>query len=92
MRIPIDECLPQQLKGWLAGIHDAVTVHEMGWASVENGKLLRAANEAGFDVFVTADKNMYCQQNFDGLRISEVVIQSNRKLLVQNNDSHPGRW
>lgn len=85
MRILIDECLPKQLKVWLAGKHDAVTVQEMGWANVKNGKLLRAANEAAFDVFVTADKNMYYQQNFDGLRISAIAIPSNRKLLVQKS-------
>ncbi len=83
MRVLIDECLPRQLKGLLAGDHDAVTVQEMGWANVKNGKLLRAANDAGFDVFVTADKNMYYQQNFDGLNVSAVVVPSNRKLLVQ---------
>ena len=85
MRILIDECLPRQLKNWLAGVHDAVTVQEMGWANVKNGKLLRAANDAGFDVFVTADENMYYQQNFNGLRISAVVVPSNRKLLVQKS-------
>ena len=77
MRILIDECLPKQLKAWLAGKHDAVTVQEMGWANVKNGNLLRLADESAFDVFVTADKNMYYQQNFAGLRISAVVIPSN---------------
>ena len=85
MRILIDECLPKQLEEWLAGNHDAVTIQEMGWANVKNGKLLRAANESGFDVFVTADKNMYYQQNFAGLQISAVVIPTNRKLLVQKS-------
>lgn len=85
MRILIDECLPKQLKAWLAGAHEAVTLVEAGWVSVKNGKLLRLANDAGFDVFVTADKNMYYQQNFAGLRISAVVIPSNRKLLVQRS-------
>ena len=87
MRVLIDECLPKQLKGWLAGKHDAATVMEMGWTNVKNGVLLRAANEAGFAVFVTADKNMYYQQNFAGLTISTVVIPSNRKLLVQGSVS-----
>lgn len=82
MRILIDECLPRQLKGWL-GTFEAVTVQEQGWANLKNGKLLRAANDAGFDVFVTADKHMYYQQNFDGLLISSVVVPSNRKLQVQ---------
>ena len=85
MRVLIDECLPKQLKGWLAGKHEAVTVQEMGWANVKNGKLLSLANGAGFELFVTADKNMYYQQNFAGLHISAVVIPSNRKLLVQKS-------
>lgn len=50
MRVLIDECLPRQLKGWLARYFDTSTVQEMGWANVKNGKLLLAANENGFDV------------------------------------------
>lgn len=85
MRLLIDECLPKQLKGWLSGKHDASTVYEMGWDGVKNGKLLRLADAAGFDVFVTADKNMHYQQNFDGLTISAVVIPSNFKPFVQKS-------
>jgi len=85
MRVLIDECLPRQLKGWLASNHDSQTVHEVGWDNVKSGKLLRLANDAGFDVFVTADKNMYYQQSFAGLRICALVIPSNRKLLVQKS-------
>jgi len=85
MRVLIDECLPRQLKGWLVSNHDSQTVHEVGWGNVKNGRLLRLANDAGFDVFVTADKNMYYQQSFTGLRICALVIPSNRKLLVQKS-------
>lgn len=85
MRILIDTCLPKQLKGWIAGGHDAVTAQEMGWANVRNDKLLHPANEAGFDVSVTADKDIYYQQNLTGLQISAVVIPGNRKLLVQRS-------
>jgi uncharacterized protein (DUF433 family) len=35
-----------------------------------NGDLLSAAEEAGFDVLLTADKNMSYQQNLSGLRIA----------------------
>jgi predicted nuclease of predicted toxin-antitoxin system len=83
MRILIDECLPKQLKTWMTGHPEAVTVQDMGWANVKNGKMLRLAEDAGFDVLVTADKNIYHQQNFAGLRLSTVVIPSNRKRRVQ---------
>ena len=62
-----------------------MTVQDVGWANVKNGKLLYSANEAGFEVFVTADKNMYFQQSFAGLQVSAVVIPSNRKMLVQKS-------
>ncbi len=85
MRILVDECLPRQLRYWLEriGAFEVSTVQDEGWANVKNGKLLRAANDAGFDVLLTADKNMHYQQNFDGLRISSVVVPTNRKRLVE---------
>jgi predicted nuclease of predicted toxin-antitoxin system len=85
MRILIDECLPKQLKAWLAGHHEAITVRDVGWANTKNGKLLRLAEEAGFDVLATADKNLYHQQNFTGLRLSTIVIPSNRKRKVRES-------
>jgi predicted nuclease of predicted toxin-antitoxin system len=57
VRIFVDECLPKQLKIWLANKHKTITVQEPGWANIKNGKLLRLANDAAFDVFITADKN-----------------------------------
>lgn len=87
MRILIDECLPRQLKEWLPTIHDAITVQEAGWTSVKNGKPIRLANDAGYDVLATADKNMHHQQTLAGLHISVVVIPSNRKLLVERSVS-----
>ena len=56
MRILLDECLPKRLKRDLVG-HHARTVPEMGWASKTNGELLALA-EAGFDVFLTVDRNL----------------------------------
>ncbi|MDZ4202561.1 MAG: hypothetical protein U1C96_10510 [Gallionella sp.] len=67
----------------MACYFDASTVQDMGWEGLKNGNLLRAANDAGFNALVTADKNMHYQQNFDGLQISAVVIPTNRRRLVQ---------
>ena len=43
--------------------HQVVTVQELGLAGTSNGALL-ALLEANQDVFVTADKNLRYQQNF----------------------------
>ena len=85
MRVLVDECLPRQLRQWLAAARPGwtvLTVQEAGWASMKNGVLLQAANHA-FDVLVTADKNMHHQQNFVGLDISVLVFPTNRAKLVK---------
>lgn len=47
------------------------------------GKLLKAAEAAGFEVFVTADKNLSYQQNLTQRRISIVVLGQGRWSLVK---------
>jgi hypothetical protein len=37
-----------------------------GWDTLSNGELLKAAEEAGFDVLLTTDKNLRYQQNLRG--------------------------
>lgn len=43
---------------------------------MSNGDLLAAAEQAGFDLLVTADKNMRYQQNLTGRRIALVVLST----------------
>jgi hypothetical protein len=49
------------------------TAYEMGWAVLDNGKLLQAA-EAAFDVLITTDQNMRHQQNLTGRRLAILVL------------------
>ena len=83
MQALIDECLPRQLKEWISGFVTASTVQDNGWTNLKNGMLLRAANDAGFDVLLAGDKNMNYQQNLNGMRISILVLPANRKRLIQ---------
>jgi len=41
-----------------------VTASEQGWIDLSNGDLLVSAEDAGFDVIVTADRNLRYRQNF----------------------------
>jgi hypothetical protein len=50
---------------------------------VQNGDLLRVAEEAVFDVLVTADKNIRYQQNLEGRKIAVVVLAQSRWGLVR---------
>ena len=49
---------------------------DRGWDQLSNGDLLAAAEKGGFDVLLTADKNMRYQQNFAGRRIALVVLST----------------
>jgi hypothetical protein len=41
--------------------HEVNTVQQKGWAGLRNGELFRCAADAGFEVFVTADRNLEFQ-------------------------------
>jgi hypothetical protein len=75
VRILLDECLPKDLKHDLAD-HDALTVGEMGWSGVKNGKLLTLAEEYHFEVFLTADRSIEYQQNLAKRPIAFAVFIS----------------
>jgi predicted nuclease of predicted toxin-antitoxin system len=76
MRILVDECAPQALKAALvAGGYDCTTVQEAGWSGKENGELLDLA-EASFEVVVTIDRNLRCQQNLTGRRIALLIVRA----------------
>jgi hypothetical protein len=73
MRILFDQGTPVQIRRSLEA-HTVKTSREQGWSTLANGELLRVAEEAGFDVLLTTDKNMRYQQNFEGRRITVVVL------------------
>lgn len=57
---------------------------EMGWAGKTNGALLSVA-QAGFDVFLTADRNLAFQQDINRFNIAVVVLVaiSNKHAALQ---------
>jgi predicted nuclease of predicted toxin-antitoxin system len=86
MKILIDESLPHYLKRILAD-HDALTVQDMGWAGIKNGKLLSLA-ESEFDVFLTADKNIRYQQNLKGRKLAIIEFPSNKLSIVKRLEAN----
>ncbi len=73
MKLLLDENLPHQLRGMLAG-HDCFTVAYLGWSGIENGELLRLAFANGFDAFITTDKGLEHEQNQSTLPLAVVVL------------------
>lgn len=74
MRILLDECLPARLGRDLVG-HEASTAPKMGWAGLKNGALLARAAAAGFEIFLTVDKNLPKQQKLASYAIAVVVLR-----------------
>ena len=73
MRVLLDEQLPRQLAAHLIG-HDVRTVQQQHWAGLKNGELLRQAEGAGFDAFLTADQNLEFQQDLRTSKLRVVAL------------------
>jgi hypothetical protein len=55
---------------------------EQGWDRLTNGELLNAAEQAGFDVLLTTDKNLRYQQNLKARKLAIVVLGKGRWRLI----------
>ena len=73
MLILFDHGTPAPIRSYLPG-HTIKRTQDMGWDRLTNGELLDAAEEAGFDLLLTTDKNMRCQQDLTGRRLAIIVI------------------
>ena len=82
-RVLLDHCVPYPFRDLLVDC-TVSTALEMGWAQLKNGELLDAAESAGFEVLITADKNLRYQQNLSGPRIAIIELPTNRLRLVAN--------
>lgn len=79
MRILLDENVPVQLKAVFRGhLVKSVNDSDVGWKNIKNGLLL-AGMEGRFDLLVTADRNMFAQQNLFGRNICILVLPANRR-------------
>src|SRR4051812_42280498 len=77
MKILFDQGTPLHLQRSLSG-HEIITAFRAWWSELANGDLIAAADEAGFDMFVTTDQNLKYQQNLEGRRLATVVLLSAR--------------
>ena len=73
MKILFDQGTPAPLRSFLKNA-EVKTAAEMGWSELENGSLLKQAEEDGFDLLITTDQNLQYQQNLADRQIGIVVI------------------
>jgi len=76
VKVLFDANTPAPLARFLRG-HEVVRADELGWQGLENGALLDAAEQAGFDLLLTCDQNVRYQQNLVNRKLAMVVLSSN---------------
>ena len=85
MFVLFDNNTPRTLARYLLENHTLTEARARGWGELENGELLNAAEAAGFEVFVTADRNMGYQQNLTTRKIAIVVLGKGRWGLIKRH-------
>lgn len=100
MFVLFDQGTPVPLRTFLSG-HSVETTAQRNWERLKNGELLKVAEAAGFDVFVTPDKNIRFQQNLRNYRIAVVVLgnpqwpalrQHGARVAAAVNAARPGTY
>jgi predicted nuclease of predicted toxin-antitoxin system len=100
MKILFDNGTPRGLARFLAE-HSVDEARLRGWEELANGELIEAAEQAGFLVLVTTDKNIRYQQNLTARRIALVVLAHSQwpmvKLVAEEiaaavNSAQPGSY
>lgn len=78
MLILFDHGTPRWLARALPG-HTVIAAKARGWDELNNGDLLRVAEEAAFDLLLTTDQRIRYQQNLIGRKIAIVVLGGSTK-------------
>jgi len=82
MRILFDNGTPKPIARALTG-HEITYARGIGWHELGNGELIQQAEEAGYEVLLSTDKNIRSQQNLSGRRIALVVLGNQQWPLVK---------
>jgi hypothetical protein len=82
MLVLFDHSTPAPLASHLTD-HAVTKARDRGWDRLTNGELLAEAERAGFDLLLTADKNMRFQHNLRGRKIAIVVLSTPQWPIVR---------
>jgi hypothetical protein len=100
MFVLFDQGTPVPIRPFLRE-HTVQTTAQRGWDKLKNGELLKAAEDAGFDVLVTPDKNIRYQPNLKIHTIAIVVLGNAQwpvlcrhveRVVVAVNAAKPGTY
>jgi len=84
MLVLFDQATPVPIRRFLVD-HTVRTAFEQRWDTLKNGELLTVAEAAGFEVFVTTDRNLRHQQNLAGRKIAVILINVQQWPALQQH-------
>jgi hypothetical protein len=84
VKVLLDENLDHALRT-LLGRHEVVTAAYMGWAGLNNGELLRVAEDGGMEVLLTGDQTLSHEQNLAGRRLAVVALSAIQLPIIKGN-------
>jgi len=82
MKILFDNGTPNPIARSLVG-HAVTFARQIGWHELENGELIQKAEEAGYDILLSTDKNIRYQQNLTERKIALVVLGNSQWPMVR---------
>jgi hypothetical protein len=82
VKVVLDEMLPAAVAELLSGHHD-VTAKAAGYQGLSNGDLICRAAGDGFEVLVTADRNLPAQQNVSADSLAVVLVRGSRMVDIE---------
>ena len=82
MRILLDQGTPVPLRRYLAS-HSVDTAFERGWSKLQNSALLETAEQDGYQLLITTDRNLRYQQNLAGKQLAILVLLSTSWPRIQ---------
>jgi hypothetical protein len=82
MKILFDNGAPNPIARSLAG-HEVTFARQIDWHKLENGELIQRAEDAGFEILLSTDKNIRYQQNLSKRQIALVVLGNSQWPMVR---------
>lgn len=84
MKVLFDNGTPRPIARSLTG-HEVTYARRISWHDLGNGELIQQAEEAGYDMLLTTDKNIRYQQNLSSRTIAIVVLGNSQWPLVRSH-------
>ena len=84
MKILFDNGTPKPIARTLTG-HEVTFARQIGWHELANGELIQQAEDAGYDMLLSTDKNIRYQQDLSGRKIALVVLGNSQWPMVRQH-------